>query len=202
MNYFIARCVWNLHFVIDRRCSVLSYTSVVVFIVQETCSVMQSSVLVQPVQTPVHQTPQTPQRRKKISMSKPLSSLLNEPQIDFPYSYFNEDKNEFTILNQAQSLQLLTVLRNHFPAVLSIIPVAPFLVIECNKAVPDPATTPFLIAGLIACFIVQGDPYPFGIDFIGEDGGALGFTEDQMPDFVWKDLKPFHIPRLATFEWI
>jgi len=132
-------------------------------------------------------------------MSKPL---VDEPQIDFPYSYFDEDENQFTILNQAQSLQLLTVLRNHFPAVLSIIPVAPFLVIECNKTVPDPVTTPFLIAGLIACFVVQGDPYPFGIDFIGEDGGALGFTEDQVPEFVWKDLKPFHIPRLATFEWI
>ena len=71
------------------------------------------------------------------------------------------------MLNRAQSLQLLTVLRNHFPAVLSVMPVAPFLVIECNKVVPGTARTPFLIAGLIACFVVQGDPYPFGIDFIG-----------------------------------
>ena len=30
----------------------------------------------------------------------------------------------------------------------------------------------------------------------------MGFTEDQVPDFVWKDLKPFHIRRLATPEWI
>jgi hypothetical protein len=58
------------------------------------------------------------------------------------------------MINRTQSLKLLAVLREHFPDVLSIIPVAPFLIIECNKLVTDPARTPFLIAGLIArCYV-------------------------------------------------
>ena len=76
------------------------------------------------------------------------------------------------MLNKEQSLQLLQLLRHNFDQVLNILPIAPFLIIECDKAVPDPSTTPFMIAGLIAVFILQGEPYPFGIDFVGTDGGV------------------------------
>jgi len=106
------------------------------------------------------------------------------------------------MLNQEQSLQLLELLRKNFDEVLNILPVAPFLIIECDKAIPDPSTTPFMIAGLIAVFMLQGEDYPFGIEFIGADGGAMGLTEQEMPHAVWNDLKPFHIPKLSTFEWI
>jgi len=101
------------------------------------------------------------------------------------------------MLSHDESLQLLKVLREHFGGVLSILPVAPFLIIECDKAIPDPSTTPFLVAGLIACFVIQGEPYPFGIEFIGRDGGAFGLREEEIPPSVWKDLKPFHIPQLV-----
>jgi hypothetical protein len=127
---------------------------------------------------------------------------LAEVEVDVPFSYFDDEKRQFTMLNQAQSVQLLQILRLHFNEVLAIIPVAPFLVIECDKSIPDPATTPFLIAGLIACFVIQGDPYPFGINFIGDDGRADGLLEEEVPPEVWADIKPFHIPTIATFAWI
>jgi hypothetical protein len=50
--------------------------------------------------------------------------------------------------------------------------------------------------------VIQGSPYPFGIEFIGRDGGANGLTEDQVPMAVWRDIQPFHIPNLETFRWI
>ena len=175
--------------------------------------------------SPLLRTPVGPQRRKRISISprkpkfKPRASdpypqspaiessepqlgALKDLELDFPHSYFDEEKKQFTMLSREASLQLLEVLRTRFDQVLSILPVAPFLLIECDTAVPDPSTTPFLIAGLIACFVIQGEPYPFGIAFIGKDGGALGLTEHDMPMSIWNDLKPFHIPRLSTFQWI
>jgi hypothetical protein len=85
------------------------------------------------------------------------------------------------MLSQTQSTQLLQILRLHFPEVLAILPVAPFLIVE---SIPDPTTTPFLIAGFIAYFVIQGDPYPFGTDFIGEDGRGVGLLEDEMPPAV------------------
>ena len=140
--------------------------------------------------------PQTP-----INVSSSQPALL-EVEFDFPFSYFDEYNKCFTTLNRTQSVQLLQVLRLHFSEVLSIMPVAPFLIIECDKAVPDPATTPFLVAGLIACFVIQGSSYPFGIEFIGRDGGADGLTENRVPMAVWRDIQPFHIPNLETFRWI
>jgi hypothetical protein len=100
--------------------------------------------------------------------SEPQLDALEGLELDFPHSYFDNEK-KFTMLSREASLQFLEVLRTHFNQVLSILPVAPFLLIECDTAVPDPST-PFLIAGLIACFVIQGEPYPFGIDFIGKKG--------------------------------
>jgi hypothetical protein len=171
-------------------------------------------------------TPVGPRRSKRISMSprnpkfkrprpsdpypQSLTTVSKEPQLEslaqleleFPYSYWDDEKKQFSILNHEESVQLLNVLREHFDGVLSILPVAPFLIIECDKAIPDPSTTPFLVAGLIACFVIQGEPYPFGIDFIGRDGGAFGLREEDIPPSVWKDLKPFNIPQLSTFQWM
>lgn len=50
--------------------------------------------------------------------------------------------------------------------------------------------------------MIQGDPYPFGVDFIGEDGRGEGLLEDEVPSAVWQDIKPFHIPSMETFTWI
>jgi hypothetical protein len=94
---------------------------------------------------------------------------LAEVEVDVPFSYFDEQKKQFTMLSQTESTQFLQILRLHFAEVLAILPIAPFLIIKCNKSIPNAAPTPFLIAGLIACLVFQGDPYSFGIDFIGED---------------------------------
>ena len=176
------------------------------------------------INAPILRTPQG-RRRKRISISpkkptfkprisdpcpqsptvarpEPHLEALERLELEFPHSYFDDEKKQFRMLSRDVSFKLLEVLRKRFPQVLNILPVAPFLVIECEGDVPDPSTTPFLIAGLIACFIIAGQGYPFGIDFIGEDGGALGLTEADVPASVWNDIKPFHIPQLATFEWI
>jgi len=63
-------------------------------------------------------------------------------------------------------------------------PFAPFLISEYDKAIPDPAMATFLVTGLVACFMIQGSGYPFGIEFIGRKGGAGRLTEDQVPAAV------------------
>jgi hypothetical protein len=43
----------------------------------------------------------------------------------------------------------------------------PYLIIECDDELPSEDERPFLVAGLIAVFTREEEPFPFGIDFIG-----------------------------------
>jgi hypothetical protein len=81
-------------------------------------------------------------------------------------------------------------------------PIPPFLEIEFNKYIPDTSATLVHVAGLIACFIIQGDPYLFEIDFIGDDGRAKGLLEEKVLKEIWTDIKPYHIQPTTTFAWI
>jgi hypothetical protein len=124
-------------------------------------------------------------------------------EISVPFSLFDEESRTFIMPSRERSIMLLDILRAHYPGIIvAIMPVYPFLVIECRGKVPDPATTPFLIAGLIACFVVEGMPYPFGIDFIGYSGKKEGPAPETIPPEILRDIKPFHIPSLTTFEFL
>jgi len=96
--------------------------------------------------------PQSP----TVARSQPHQEALERFELDFPHPYFDDEKKQFTRLSWDVSYKLSEALRKRFPQVLNILPVAPFLVIECDGDVPNPSTTPFLIDGLIACFIIDG----------------------------------------------
>ena len=59
-----------------------------------------------------------------------------------------------------------------------------------------------MIADLVAVFMKEGGPYPFGADFIGKESRAQQDDPAAVPETVTSDLKPFHIPNLTTFDWL
>ena len=59
-----------------------------------------------------------------------------------------------------------------------------------------------MIADLVAVFMKEGGPYPFGTDFIGKESRAQQDDPAAVPETVTSDLKPFHIPNLTTFDWL
>ena len=105
------------------------------------------------------------------------------------------------IVTNEQKRQLLKTLREKYPGITAITPIIPFLVIEADP-IPEPAAQPFMIASLIACFISDGGPFPFGIQFIGEEGQGNVDEIARPPSCVAQDLKSFHIPTLKTLRWL
>jgi hypothetical protein len=49
---------------------------------------------------------------------------------------------------------------------------APFCVVECGDEIPAKSDQCFLAAGLVVVFHRIGEPYPFGVDFIGIRGSS------------------------------
>jgi len=130
------------------------------------------------------------------------ADISDDLTIDTNITFFDDAKKEFKIVTNEQKRQLLKTLREKYPGITAITPIIPFLVVEADP-IPEPAAQPFMIAGLIACFIPDGGPFPFGIQFIGEEGQAGNIDEiDRPPSFITEDLKPFHIPNLETLRWL
>jgi hypothetical protein len=75
----------------------------------------------------------------------------------------------------------------------------PFCVVECGDEIPAESDQCFLAAGLVVVFHRIGEPYPFGVDFIGIRGSSKAPT---IPSDVENDLRPCHIPALSTLEYI
>ena len=75
----------------------------------------------------------------------------------------------------------------------------PFCVVECRKEVPVESEQCFLAAGLVVVFHMIGEPYPFGVDFIGYRGSA---EAPRLPKDVERDLAPCHIPKISSLEFV
>jgi hypothetical protein len=129
-------------------------------------------------------------------VSPPISIEFPQHDIEYPFTYYNDETHRFQKLDDAQTIQLLQLLRQTFP-VVAITPMFPYLVIECDE-LPSESERPFLVAGLIAVFTREEEPFPFGIDFIGVPGDG---DEYQLPAAIGADLK-HHIPRLETLVYI
>ena len=52
-------------------------------------------------------------------------------------TFFDQKTNKFKLVQPEEIDQLLTSLLKQFPGVLAVMPVLPFLIIECNP-LPDP----------------------------------------------------------------
>jgi len=144
--------------------------------------------------------------RSEESTVKPSATnqadISDDPTIDTDITFFDDAKKEFKIVTNEQKRQLLKTLREKYSGITAITPIIPFLVIEADP-IPQPADQPFMIASLIACFIPDGGPFPFGIQFIGEEGQAGNVDEiARPPSCVAEDLKPFHIPTMETLRWL
>jgi len=143
--------------------------------------------------------------RSQESTVKPSATnqadISDDPTIDTNITFFDDGKKEFKVVSNEEKRELLKTLRHKYPGITAITPIIPFLVIEADP-IPEPAATPFMIAGLIACFIPDGGPFPFGVQFIGEEGHGNVDEIALPPSCVAQDLKAFHIPSLKTLRWL
>jgi len=58
-------------------------------------------------------------------------------------------------------------MREWHPEILAVTFSPPFLFVEC-ETLPDPAISPFIVAGLVAKFLNKDEPFPTGASFMDE----------------------------------
>jgi hypothetical protein len=178
---------------------------------------------------PYHLLPRTPIKRKKRASFTPrktpsrhprTSDPFPEPSPSVPRTYQEQDVplsrrtktdflNDFTLWDnqkkrfrrptQDEHEMIFDKIAEQFPNVLSIAVIFPWLIVEFEEDVPPTAERPFLIAGLVAIYLVEGEQYPVGISRIGTPGEGPAPT---VPDSVASDLRPYHVPNKTSFEFL
>ena len=68
---------------------------------------------------------------------------------------------------------------------------------EFEDEPPPQSERPFLIAGLVAVFLLEGEPFPLGIRDIGRPGCG---QPPSIPAEAADDLRPSHISRIETIR--
>jgi hypothetical protein len=115
--------------------------------------------------------------------------------------------NEFTVWDTsrekyrdigAEELKFLhKSIQQHFPDVESVSVLHPWIVITMETCIPSENERPFMIAGLVAVFLLAGEPFPLGISQLGIPGDGLRL---QLPPERKWSLQPYRIPDHETFE--
>jgi hypothetical protein len=75
----------------------------------------------------------------------------------------------------------------------------PWCVLESEEASPPYNERPFLVAGLVAVYLLDGEEYPIGTTYIGSPGRGPASID---PDHISQDLTPYHVPSFSTFEYL
>lgn len=99
------------------------------------------------------------------------------------------------MISAANLGKLYYYMRAHYPGVTTIDEMPPYLIIWCEETTPEPSKRPFLIGGLLAIWLVEGQCLPDEIM-----GGYLGNLEIQLQidsDYV-DNIRPYHIPTTKT----
>ena len=172
-------------------------------------------------------SPRTPKKRKKrpsisprkrsshLRLSDPVgtaspSVVQNEPDVNAEpclpdplkdISLWDQANTTYHDPTSTEKAVLLQRLRMLYEGVAAFSVMFPWMIIEIEEPheVPPPQTTPFFIAGLVAVFIREGSPLPAGVGNFGIRGEG---EPVRLPQSIEQDLRPYHIPKFSTFEYL
>src|SRR5271156_5383980 len=159
-------------------------------------------------------TPPHCRRRKRASFTPPkklrVKPRLSEPppppsesseEVDPPgqqavpqellgdLSLWDAETKSYTRPSLEQHKNIFETLERVYPNLHGIDIIFPWLVVELTDHLPPPNKQPFLIAGLVCVFILEGEAFPFGIQDIGYASEGEPAT---LPQRVKDDLRPYH----------
>lgn len=122
-------------------------------------------------------------------------SEIKTAALNFGFSYWDKESNDYVQLNEPNEAILLDYLADTYSATY-IIESGPFLIIQC-EVVPMPEERPFLVADCVAVWLHQDDPLPNDLGFYGEC--SMGKTV-ALPADLAPLLRPFTIPSDETLD--
>ena len=123
------------------------------------------------------------------------SYTIEDGDLDIDFSFWDDQKSCFKPIGTQKLDILINAMMHRYPQAESVYISVPFCVCECSKEVP-PESKQCLLA---VVFHLIGEPYPFGVDFIGYGGSG---EAPPLPDEVYRNLTPSHIPKLSSLEFI
>ena len=115
------------------------------------------------------------------------------------FSFWDSEKGNFIRPTMEQHRELYERLLSIYPNLSAINIIFPWIVIQMEDDIPPPLQRPFLIAGFMAVFLLDGEPFPLGVMDLGTP--AQGILEN-IPPTIKADLKPYHKPSIQTIEYI
>jgi hypothetical protein len=115
------------------------------------------------------------------------------------FTLWNPETKKFDQPNPDQRERIFEKLKERYPNVSAITTIFPWMLIEFEDSVPDDKERPFLIAGLVGVFLLEGEPFPLGVSRFGVAG--LGPATD-IPSHISNDLRPYHAPSKETVQYL
>ncbi len=140
---------------------------------------------------PLPQNFQPAQHQSQSSSSTPRVELLND------FTLWDDSNEKFRNVTAEELKFLYESVQEHFPDVESVSVILPWIVVTMETCVPSENERPFMIAGLVAVFLLVGEPFPLGISELGIPGDGPRL---QLPPGLKGSLQPYRIPDHETFE--
>ena len=116
-----------------------------------------------------------------------------------PFTLWDDSKRSYRRPSQAEQETLYVKLLESFQNLSSLSVVFPWCILEFNEALPPYNDRPFLVAGLVAVYLLTGEEYPLGTTYMGSPGRGFDSID---PDDITQDLTPYHVPSFSTFEYL
>lgn len=137
----------------------------------------------------------TTSQKPEIDISSTEKNILNTGLASLQFQEFSwtDDKGGYKGVSAKDFGRLNDYMISLYPEILSIEERTPYLVIWCEGSTPEPAKRPFLIAGLLGVWLVNGPnnlPREFISGFLGNLTTVLKLNED-----LAADIREYHIPR-------
>ena len=168
-------------------------------------------------------TPPPRQRRKRASLTPRVSRTTSRPRLSdrrgvpltaMPIAEHSQQAprellGDLTLWDTEQQQYIPPSPQTHrtlyerllriYPDLFCIDTVFPWIILQFEADVPPPSERPFLVAGLVAVFLVEGNPFPHGILDMGQPGRALPHaTSIEYKD----DLRPYHNSSIETIYYL
>lgn len=96
-------------------------------------------------------------------------------------------------------MSMHTKLAEQYENLSSLSIILRWAILEFEETLPPYEERPFLVAGLVAVYHLEGEGYPTGTTYIGSAGDGPPSTD---PEYVANDLVPYHVPSFETFKYL
>ena len=112
---------------------------------------------------------------------------LSDP---FP-SLWDEETHWYRSLDQQEQSSMFLKLLETYTNLSALSVIFPWCILEFEDELPCYDNRIFLVAGLVAVYILDGDGYPMGTTSMGRHGEGVPSVD---PEHINLDLQPYHVP--------